>query len=929
MPIKTMKKKLLYPLIGLFALLVIAVSILLITRKSSKESSDAIRAIPIDAAVVIRINSISEIADQLYGKNSFWNALGSFSLVSQVNDFFEYSQQNLKQSSLFEQVVLTNQVFISVHGVGKGTPATLFLTNIPERLKPADISVLAADLITDQYRVEEKEYNGARIFTATHKTDETANSFSFAIHLNVVSFSQSLHLVESAVGQLGSGVSLINDKAFVDAISTAGTKINLNVLVNHAKIPAAFSLQIHPSQRSGFEWLANTSRWTELDLSVKDDAFYLNGFAQVSDSINSFYRVFAKQKPVKIGVTRVLPAQTAAFITLGISNLTNYLSSYREFLEKKGSLNAYNVKINRFNQAVGFNIAELYSSFFGTELALTYIPFEGEKYGDCWFVVAEAQSQSLARQELTQAIEKYARKSNLSSRSFEKDFAVDREKSVKIYKFPLSGMHTNLFGGMFEIANDQYFTFIDSYVVFGSSVESLSRLILANIHNKQLAVEQSFVEFSQSLATESNFTAFISPAKAEVLYGQILQPSTAARILSRTEAVSKIQGVALQLTGGKKMIFNNIATRYTPYSVDAPQTVWESRLDTIITMKPQLVINHNTQNREIFVQDIKNNIYLINDIGRVLWRRPLPEPILGEVNQVDVFRNGRLQYIFNTRSHLYLIDRNGNNVSGFPVVLRSSATNPVAVFDYDNNRDYRFFIAGEDRSILVYNRQGNIVTGWDFDKTEKHVTQPIQHFQHGGRDYIVFADANRLYFLDRRGNERIRLSQIFAKAPHSSIALETTSNRATRFVTTDTLGVVKFISTDGMIQDKLVKSVSPNHFFDFQDVDADGSNDFILLDGNELSVYKSDGKLLFSTKFKDEPLPNVFYFHFGARDRKLGVTCPESSQIFLINGDGSLYKGFPLKGITPFSIGRFANTKSTFNLITGSRSGYVLNYAVQ
>jgi hypothetical protein len=76
-------------------------------------------------------------------------------------------------------------------------------------------------------------------------------------------------------------------------------------------------------------------------------------------------------------------------------------------------------------------------------------------------------------------------------------------------------------------------------------------------------------------------------------------------------------------------------------------------------------------------------------------------------------------------------------------------------------------------------------------------------------------------------------------------------------------------------------------------------------------------------------IPQVIYFHFGGRDRKLGVTCAETSQIYLINGDGSLYKGFPLKGTTPFSIGRFASTKSTFNLLVGSSAGYVLNYAVQ
>ena len=56
-----------------------------------------------------------------------------------------------------------------------------------------------------------------------------------------------------------------------------------------------------------------------------------------------------------------------------------------------------------------------------------------------------------------------------------------------------------------------------------------------------------------------------------------------------------------------------------------------------------------------------------------------------------------------TANHIHLIDRNGNYVEKYPVKLRSPATNGLAVFDYDKNRDYRMFIAGSDRKdICLY-----------------------------------------------------------------------------------------------------------------------------------------------------------------------------------------------------------------------------------
>lgn len=913
------------------AIVASAISIYFLVFSFQKKVTDeAIRAIPIDASVVVKTNDFGLLAQQLHKKNQFWMAIEGFKLVADVNRFFEFAHDLKARSSAFDQILFGNQIIMSAHVVGKGTPALFFAANIPERVKPTDILSLLASETGAKYSLSVKEYNGVKIYSYTKNGSEVDEGFSVTFHHGIVMYSKSLLLIEASIGQLSAGISLLDSKPFVGAMKTAGTRELANVFVNHLRLPSLIDSQLHQSQKEGASSLADIASWSELDLSIKDDAFYLNGFAQVPDSLNHFYKIFAKQKPVKMKIPEVLPAQTAALVFLGISDFDTYINSYKKYLEGKGRLHAYNSNLESEGEKFGLNLQSLYSQIFGNQLSLAFIPFEGEDYENSWFVVAEVKSKSSALEQLNSLIEQFAKSNGKSFSSFEKTFIVDREKSVKIYQLPKRGLHETLFGSLFAVADDQYFTFIDSYLVFGSSVEALSRLILSNIHNKQLAVEPSFADFSQSLSIESNFTAYINPGKAEILFGHKLDPSSGAKLISRIETVNKIQGIAIQLTGGKRLIFNNISARYSPIAFDAPQTVWETRLDTVFSMKPQLVINHNNQDREIFVQDLKNNIYLINDVGRVLWKRPLPEKIIGEVDQVDAFRNGKLQLVFNTKSYLYLIDRNGNNVESFPVKLRSPATSTVSVFDYDNNRDYRFFIAGEDRHIYVYNKSGNVVTGWDFDKSERTVSQPIQHFRESNRDFIVFADENRPYIIDRRGNDRVKPQRYFSKAKNANIVLEERNrNTSPRFVTSDSIGIVRFVYLDGRVEDKTLKNVSSDHFFDYQDVDADGRRDFIILDENELSVFKGDGTELFTKKFKNDLIPQVIYFQFGGRDRKLGVVELESAKIYLINGDGSFYKGFPLKGITPFSIGRFTSTKSKFNLIVGSNGGYVLNYSVQ
>ena len=68
---------------------------------------------------------------------------------------------------------------------------------------------------------------------------------------------------------------------------------------------------------------------------------------------------------------------------------------------------------------------------------------------------------------------------------------------------------------------------------------------------------------------------------------------------------------------------------------------------------------------------------------------------------IDYFRNGKYQLLFSGRNYLHLLDRNGNYVERYPVKLRSPATNALALFDYDNNRNYRLMRGRQDRYMLT------------------------------------------------------------------------------------------------------------------------------------------------------------------------------------------------------------------------------------
>lgn len=286
-----------------------------------------------------------------------------------------------------------------------------------------------------------------------------------------------------------------------------------------------------------------------------------------------------------------------------------------------------------------------------------------------------------------------------------------------------------------------------------------------------------------------------------------------------------------------------------------------------------------------------------------------------------------MQLLFSTENQLHIIDRNGNYVERYPVKLKSPSTTGVSVFDYEKNRDYRLFIPCKNRNIYAYDIKGDLVQGWTFQKSDKTIEIPIEHFKVNTNDYLVFADNYRVYILNRKGEERIRIKNQFIKSANNRFFLELESKNP-RLVTTDTSGTIKFVYFDGKVEESVIRKFTSNHFFDFQDIDADGIKDFIFVDKTQLEVYKQDGSKIFDYTFNNEITDSPIYFYFSYDDRKLGIVSKTSNQIFLFNSDGTLYNGFPITGNTKFTIGFFDSGSTTFNLIVGTNYNLLYNYSV-
>ena len=142
------------------------------------------------------------------------------------------------------------------------------------------------------------------------------------------------------------------------------------------------------------------------------------------------------------------------------------------------------------------------------------------------------------------------------------------------------------------------------------------------------------------------------------------------------------------------------------------------------------------------------------------------------IYQIDYYRNGKLQLLFSTENYLHLLDRNGNYIERYPVRLREKATAGLALFDYENNGNYRIFIPCADKKLYAYTKDGSLISGWQFPGSEYPVHQTPEHFQVDQKDFIVFADRYQAYILDRQGNVRVAVKELVYKSEHNSFLLD-------------------------------------------------------------------------------------------------------------------------------------------------------------
>ncbi len=916
-----------YIYVGLFAVVLASLSTLIFLKRIDKiVPVKVMQAVPGDAILFVEGVDYEYITRTFLPESRIWLDFVHTSGKSELDSMIRGVLARVHSSEALQALLLREGPGISLHLQGKDQLVPLFYIPYAVHHSDHEFEQMILSLLDEESMVNERRYETEILQDVSgNPAGLLGGKFTFSCVNGLFLASPSSMLVEGAVRTIHAEADPEEDTGLQLIRGTAGKYVHANIYINYSRIHTLLYPYVKQDRWGLLQDLEGLATWGELDLDITENAIIMNGMTLAEEDQPQLLGAFANQSPVKMELHEMMPSGISFFMHLGISDRGEFRTQMETTLAGKGAWAGVEAETKRLEGKYGIDPLGDVISLVDNEIVWFAIEGETAHPGE-EVVIIETRSRSETTEVVMRWIEQYLQVHAFDMHSYRTVYRLDHQTSFNIYKLPELYYKGLMPGRLFN----SYFTVYENCLIFGPSVEVLSRVIYQNILHKTFVSDPVYKEMSDYFSNRSNLILFFRPF-AFMEYKRDLLNQRSAGLQEATELfLRRIPGIVVQYSTEGELLYHSISCKYTSQIKEKALTVWESLMDSLVLIKPALVINHNTREKEIFVQDAANNIYLINSTGRILWKQKLDGPVMGEFFQVDFYKNGKLQYLFNTAEKLHLIDRNGNYVERYPVSFRSGASAPMALFDYDKSRDYRIFVAGRDRRIYAYDIEGNLVTGWKFSKTESIVTKTLQHFRIGNKDYIVFTDQNRSYFLDRRGKERVKPKKKIAFSPKNSFTLDMNiREEKPRWISTDTTGNVVCIYLDGSVSTLFEQDASSGHFFRMQDMDTDGVSDYLFSEGNELSVIGQDGKRLFSYRVRGQisDMPDIY--KFSASDIKIGITDRSRNRIYLINPDGSLYEGFPLEGSTRFSIGYFAGSDSRFNLIVGSANNFLYNYSIE
>lgn len=850
---------------SLVAILVIIGGIIVFQTGRPENSSTLWDGIPEDAAIIVSVRDLSAFRQEVTTYESEGN-LPEFPFIQKgLLPFLHYVDSVL--SPLFPK----DQVLISFHMEGKENIGILM------HLLPKDGTWQKKFRSFLNRSFQESNVGTRRVgFVKIYDISVPWKSNSFTVipvrgHLFI---SNSPALAESALLCLQKRKNLPKNQSLSKAMNAAGKSVNVSLFIHHPLI-GKFSHLLFPSlDPENLALVQHLAEWSVVDVVMRNQTLFFSGILFSSDSLGLTGKYFVQQKPRDPFLLRYFPSGTRSFMTFSFDTISDFFR--KDFLHSDNpkEREVFRNNLEALAKSYGRNLEQLFGEIAGHHAAMCVVCDSAAGFTENVFHFLEVKDQAVAERNLALL----QRSKSGSTISPDRTIRTDDGSLFRIYRSGIPFLTRHIFGLPMIKSENSYFTVINNAVVWGNSPSALASLANEYVQQRTLFYQARFNSFYEQFDT------------AGVLFAWLRYPKTSSGVSTN----GRNGNIGIQLTSNGGNLYANAVVQIKPVSSYKPlDTIWKSSIDNALITKVFRVVNHITKREEFLVLCEDNTLALLNLSGKVLWKARLPETPVGKIQQIDFYRNNKLQYLIFSSTSMYLIDRNGKPVEKFPVRLPVAAQNEPVVFDYEKKRDYRIIYNGIDGKMICLDKYGKPVNGWISAIPPLHAIGPVQYFMSVNLDYLAVPTDKGWIFLNRRGGVRMQPQCSFFPSANPLFLWKRPTGD--QFVGTDTAGNLYFIRPNGQCYREDTSAAGNTHrVFLFSDNTQSGSSEMFFVQNDSVLVQSvgSEKHLFFRTD--GSVLSGILLYKNPAGEIFLGLWSDENDLLWVVNSEGKILKGFPV-----------------------------------
>ena len=549
-------------------------------------------------------------------------------------------------------------------------------------------------------------------------------------------------LLKSSHRHLSQGLSVMGNPGFAKAAEAAVRSDLLFVSYAQAKplFSSVFNRKYFKETYGNPEYSAiytaraaytgTLAQWSVFSVGMEDSApMALNGIHVFEDDASEFMSVLMESTGGISQISTILPSYTYYALSLPMSDSEAYVEAYMAYLDSKQALPKYNKTQKELQKRDTLSPAEFVRRIGVKEVAIATFGNQSSPL-KVNLVKIGRQDTVIFRGTGVKAFKEYA---------------------PEVHKFAFPGHIAAVYGEYFQLVDESHFTYVDGWLITGSRT-AVQEFQSGRAGEYTLSQYMADAGKDDLIARDGTvLAAYLDLGADEGTLAKILNEPVAGILKGFSKGVEYAPMVMTSYKKRGKVMTDIVAYNLSMERVKAPE--FERDTVVVIPTGPFRVKNSGTGLMNLFYQNSSGAICLKEEGGQGLWGVPFGKPLCGTAHTVDYYANGKLQILFGSGSSIYLIDRLGRFVTGFPIDLGKEILLGPDVYDFNGTNAYNIMVLHKDKTIEMYNLKGQKPASWKGIALQETIKGLPERIEVGGRTYWIVRTSKQTLIYPFTGGE--------------------------------------------------------------------------------------------------------------------------------------------------------------------------------